>query len=635
MAYNIVALRNDISLRLDVNVKSQDIATNRTTFSYVLQLVKTNAGRTLSTYNSSSWTVRTPYSNIIASGTLSSVVFNASTSSITIKSGEITLPHNADGTFSGRQWAGAFNDSSGLIGAGTVYLERMGAPTIPRATTPAVSGSFTTGVAKTISLPRASAAFTHDVSYVLGSQAGTIVTGAGTAWEWTPPHNLFEGVPDLAAASIRLTVVTKNGSSIIGTKQIYVPISLAADQLPSVSELVLQDTNETVATNIGAAVQGLSRLAASFTAEGIHGSTIASKTVTIAGAVFDADTIITPSIAGDIAITATATDSRGRAATSSSTLTVLPYSTPGLLNGGVTVERANAANAPDPNGQYLRAVIHARASSLNVAGSEKNALTISIRTKASNAGWVQRNTINPGLTQSATPIQLSGGAVYLQTLSYQVEITLTDKTGATTVINRTVPTASVTLDLNGTKVGVGKMHELGALDVAGQIYSNGVLVSTASQGSWGEIEQGSVTTKFISPYTFSRRNGYLQGTETQRTNTAYKPHGTLFRVNSGKEYVSDGTNWRQKSGVVSFPAAAWQFSQAPVYGRTVNLTVPVKLAANETLRITANEVGNSFAFISKVSETVNDTDTTVVIRFVQFGSAAQNGGSVIWEIIPI
>ena len=100
----------------------------------------------------------------------------------TFASGTLELSHNADGTKSFT--VAAF--SGWLFGNGdyTAAAKSFTLPTIPRATTPAI-GLVTIGGKATISLPRASTAFTHTLSYSFGSASGTIATKAGSSYTWT------------------------------------------------------------------------------------------------------------------------------------------------------------------------------------------------------------------------------------------------------------------------------------------------------------------------------------------------------------------------------------------------------------------------------------------------------------------
>ncbi len=379
--------------------------------------------------------------------------------------------HNADGTmgFTATAFVAADLSTGSPSSRQASVSFWVSLPTIPRATTPTMTGGFTTGVTSTIDLPRASTAFTHDVSWSIGAKSGSLGTGLATAATWNPPHSVLSELPNTASANVTITVVTKNGATVIGTRTAQFTLTAAASIVPAVSGVTWTDTNTTVATNIGAFVQGQSLIRGAVSAAGEHGATITSRSVIVDGRTLPENTVFTVSDSGTVTAEGQAIDSRGRTNTAPANFNVLPYTEPSIGANGWQVSRANASNVATNDGTYLRLDLHVIASSLPVDG-EKNALTISVRTRPTNGGWDDRNTESPGLIQNGA-IQITGGAAFLATQSYEVEITITDKVISTPmVLKTTISTAIVTIDLNGNSVGIGKYHENGVLDVAGDIY---------------------------------------------------------------------------------------------------------------------------------------------------------------------
>src|SRR5690606_7323095 len=84
-----------------------------------------------------------------------------------------------------------------------------------------------------------------------------------------------EEFPSQASRSATIRVVTKNGSTVIGTKQITIQLSAAASQVPTFTSVSLVEATPDLATVVGALVQGLTTLSVDFTgAAGVYGSTI-------------------------------------------------------------------------------------------------------------------------------------------------------------------------------------------------------------------------------------------------------------------------------------------------------------------------------------------------------------------------
>ena len=142
------------------------------------------------------------------------------------------ISHDANGNANATVVTG-IQDTTGSF-ALSVTVTTLTLPNIPRGTTPSISGGggFTTGAASTISLPRADSSYTHDVSYTFGSQSGTIVTGAGVSASWTPPHSLLTEIPNSATGTVDITVVTKQGATVIGSKNVGFTLAAGASVVP-------------------------------------------------------------------------------------------------------------------------------------------------------------------------------------------------------------------------------------------------------------------------------------------------------------------------------------------------------------------------------------------------------------------
>lgn len=391
-----------------------------------------------------------------------------------IAGSSLNVGHNADGTIGGIGVSSQMIDVNYYNGtaSGTIYV-----PTIPRATTPNWSGNFVTGTAKTINLPRASTSFTHTVQYSFGSTGFVnIATGAGGSTSWTPPQTLASQIPNAASGTGTIRVITYSGSTNIGTKDVSFTLDLDSTIVPTVSAVTWSDNNSVVATNIGAFVRGLSQVKGVVTSAGVYGSTISSKYVNIGGTTANENVGVLLTGSGTISAVAYSTDSRGRAGSLTQNITSLEYSPPSIISS--IVQRAFSNGTPNGEGTYLRVDLNASVSSLIVNSVQKNAMKISVRTKQNGSSWVDRNVINTGLTHN-TYFLVSGGGIFSVASSYDVEIAITDNTSVSaSAVSTRIPTATVTLDLDGTSVGVGKYHENGVLDVAGDVYTSGDLYTS-------------------------------------------------------------------------------------------------------------------------------------------------------------
>ena len=247
------------------------------------------------------------------------------------------VTHNADGSWPSGRFCGwwRFNVPLASHNVPTVGWAAFNIdgeiPTIPRATTPTLSASSVAmGSAVTINLPRASSAFTHNVTYRFGSATGTINSNAGTSCSWTPPVSLAQQIKTSTSGVGTITVQTKNGSTVIGTKTINITLTVPASVVPTISGHVVAEATANIASDFGAFVQSKSTLKVTTTAAGAQGSTITAYKTVIEGRSYTGSPCTSAAISGSgtIAVKTTVTDSRGRTATKTTNVTVVAYSPP-------------------------------------------------------------------------------------------------------------------------------------------------------------------------------------------------------------------------------------------------------------------------------------------------------------------
>ena len=255
------------------------------------------------------------------------------------------VPHNADGTWNNNLcgwWRynvplGGQNHSPNI---GWTAFGGLGdtIPTIPRATTPTLSaGTVAMGSAVTINLPRASSSFTHNVTYRFGNATGTISSNAGTSCSWTPPVTLAQQIKSSTSGVGTITVQTKNGNTVIGTKSINTTLTVPASVVPTISAHTAVEATANLTSKFGALVQTKSTLKVTTTAAGAQGSTITAIKTEVDGRSYNGSPCTTAALskAGTVAVKTTVTDSRGRTASHTVNVTVIAYSPPGIATSAV------------------------------------------------------------------------------------------------------------------------------------------------------------------------------------------------------------------------------------------------------------------------------------------------------------
>ena len=324
---------------------------------------------------------------------------------------------------------------------------------------PTVSAaSASLGSALTISTNRSNNAATHTLSYRFGNASGLIDSDVGDAVSWTPPFSLASEIPSATSGVCTITCNSFINGKMTGSRTCTVTLTVPSTVAPSISSVILQDTNETIAAKIGAFVKSLSTLSVAITAEGIYGSSISSYRTTLDGATYTAASFTAGkklSAAGNMMLAVSVTDSRGRTATYTSTIQVLDYAVPSIRR--FSVERCNADGSfAQVDGTKARFSFQGSVSPLN----NKNSVSCVVYYKLKNAeAWTQAYAVNAANYTLAISNQLLS-QTYDALSSYDVKIRLADHfQEAEQAVS--IGTKGVILDFlaDGTGIGIGKVAE--------------------------------------------------------------------------------------------------------------------------------------------------------------------------------
>lgn len=368
------------------------------------------------------------------------------TSTYTVCSGTVTVPHNNDGTKTIAVYAkmstvttqaflpGTINMPSGLNGTLTLT-------TIPRASTMTVP-SLTIGSAGTFTVTAASNSFTHTITYSFEGLTGTAATlNAGvTTASWTPPNTFYAKLPNSVSGTVAYVLHTYSGATEVGTASYTGTVSVGSTIKPTAPTVTLSPVNTNAwisARNLY--VGGYTKLRVQSSATAGTGATMASYTISGAFSATGADVTTTTALtAGSKSITVTATDSRGRTNSTTQTVTFLSYSSPSLTTfTAVRGTYSGGSWTTDVNGNHIR---------VEAVG------TVSLSANG-NTGTV---TVKIGATN---PAATSGNYYYFTntnaTTSYTVTGAITDSLGNGTSRGLTVPTVEVPLNVNVDLPGVG------------------------------------------------------------------------------------------------------------------------------------------------------------------------------------
>lgn len=309
----------------------------------------------------------------------------------------------------------------------------------------------------TIYTNRQSSAATHTLSYSFGETSGTIAANVGDSAVWTPPLSLASQIPSATGGTCTIICTTYYGNAAVGSRASYLTLSVPASVVPTISNVSIAETTPNVAAQFGGYVRSKSKLAVSITAAGAQGSTISIYRSVLEGTAYTQSSFTTNTLntAGSQSLSISVTDSRGRTATTSRTITVLDWRAPALTR--FTAERCNAdGSAPQTDGNRVRVNI---AASVSPVGN-KNTMSCKVYYKLSTAtAWTLASTLTP-VNYAVNSNNLLLPPTFNVLNSYDLKVEVRDYFG-TVAQQVSIGTKKVMMDFyrDGTGVAFGKVAE--------------------------------------------------------------------------------------------------------------------------------------------------------------------------------
>ena len=343
------------SVAIQTITETTDIDTNQSTFTIPAKM--TTTGETHN-YSNASMTMQWRYEGAESWTSLNKQTFSINKSSKVTKNWTLTLTHNDDGSLSNVQFRVSWyitDSTKGTTGATTFT------PTyIPRKSDIQSITSGTTDYAPVLTWTPASASFKYIIRYLYGSwtyQTGWI-TPNSTAQQTFNSYTItgssiapYMTSSTTAQVLASLYTYTSDGH-LVGDSNVYFNVTLNGNIVPSVSFSNVSEAGD-VPSSWGIYVKNKSRVALSLSASGIYGSAISSYRISYyGGAVTTASTTtsyLTQS--GSTTFTGQVTDTRGRSASTTTTINVVDYSNPTISTA--QVQRCDANGNIENNGEYL------------------------------------------------------------------------------------------------------------------------------------------------------------------------------------------------------------------------------------------------------------------------------------------
>lgn len=260
----------------------------------------------------------------------------------------------------------------------TVNLE-----TVPRVSELEIS-SGELGTVLELRLDRKDEAYRDTLTYVCGDRSGIIAEKtAQTQIVWMPPLELAETVPEDTVVPVRIRVTTWAGETEIGSREVTVQCRVPDWVVPAAAISFADAAG--FRTQYGGYVQLRSRLRVRTEASGYLGSRVADIAVACGSLRGNgADVVFALPDSGQVDVTVTVTDSRGRQCTISRSVTVTAYERPWARISALS--RCDAAGNPAPEGAYAKVTFSAGVTALG--GRNQASYALERRARDSDS-WIR------------------------------------------------------------------------------------------------------------------------------------------------------------------------------------------------------------------------------------------------------
>lgn len=259
----------------------------------------------------------------------------------------------------------------------------------------------TLGTQQTITITRYNSSYTHTLSYAYGAATGTIATGVGTSYNWTPPVSLASQFPSATSGTCVIICETFSGATSLGTTATSISLAITSTVKCTVSGVTLTETVAGINAKFGSFVQGKSKAQVDIvpSTSNAYGATVTAYRTQINGQTLNTDLAVTGLLntSGSNSYTATITDTRGRTDSYNGTFTVLEYNAPSI---SMTVQR-NLSDLTAIDVNYSWNVSP-------VGNNNDKTVTIKYRVYGSSATPTVATTITPGTYSGNGSYQITG-----------------------------------------------------------------------------------------------------------------------------------------------------------------------------------------------------------------------------------
>lgn len=327
--------------------------------------------------------------------------------------------------------------------------------------------------------------FTNKLKFIFGAVDSGEIAVTGSSYTYTLPSTWYAQTPNATSGTATVYLYTYADGILIGTSSQTFTASVKSSVVPSIGSitatgvdlmwnLYLQGySSVTISVDGCAAGAGASIASYSFQGHELNNSTQTSQaSASATSGVF--------AISGSLLYTATVTDTRGRSASQTVTISVTAYAAPNISS--VTGVRCNADGTENPiTGTTIKASTNF---TWTAVGSNALTSTISYK-KHTEQYYTQAQT---GLTSGATYIIAVGLA--LIDSSYDVQVELTDSLGNSATYTIIVPpVVGISFGLKNDRARFGGPVEQAGLQIDWNTVVKGTLTIGTTTITENQLQQ--------------------------------------------------------------------------------------------------------------------------------------------------
>ena len=387
-----------------------------------------------------------------------------------------TVNHNSDGTASTTI---SFSYSNGLSGAGTYTTHKGSGSGSITLNTIARGSSFTLNRSSvtlgsdslTLSITRNNSAYKHKIKVIIGNSAYLVGENIGTSFTFTPSINYCNDIKSSTSATATIKVETLNGSgSWLADTTKTVTFNVPSSIVPTTG-IGLTAYNQTNGVNVADQTTFMIKPS---NATGAYGSTIKKYSITAGSYSSSAASLTTGTFkSGTYTFSVKVTDTRGRTATATRSVTIYGYYAPTV---SASAYRCNSDGTKSNNGACVAVKFSWDIS--NLGNTNKNAKQYSVQYKLKSNTSYTTSVSYKTLSAYNGSMTVVLPNTFSTTSSYDIQVLIKDSYSTTTSSALRISTINALFNIEQGGIGIGKIHEQGTLDIGGDVYIDGLLAWT-------------------------------------------------------------------------------------------------------------------------------------------------------------